>query len=150
MTELTQVLEERVRRLNESLTAKKAKRDDLDTEIRRDEELLRACELLLLDERGGPVDASQPILLHAEARRRQTISQAIIGLLYERGRAMHADEIRSELEARGMTFSAKDPKASVVTSLVRGTQRGMFNRTGRNRFELSAPQARLLDVIREE
>lgn len=66
--------------------------------------------------------------------RGMTVPQATMRLLREAGRPMHADEIRRELEERGMTFSEKDPKATVVTALLRGERAGRFVRTAPNTF----------------
>ncbi|NIN63609.1 MAG: hypothetical protein GTO63_02605 [Anaerolineae bacterium] len=72
-------------------------------------------------------------------------------MLAEKDRPMHADEIRAELEGKGYVFSAKDPKASVVTALIRAKQRNLVEQVAPNTFRLSAGyRERLLESNEEE
>ena len=68
----------------------------------------------------------------------RSIPQAVTAILVERNRAMHASEILKELQLQGMPLSAADPKASVVTALVRGARKGAFEKVGPNTYRLSS------------
>lgn len=66
-----------------------------------------------------------------------TVPEAALRLLGETRKPMHAEEIRSELESRGMSFSEKDPKATVVTALLRLSHRSLVRRVAPNVFALA-------------
>jgi HB1, ASXL, restriction endonuclease HTH domain len=82
-----------------------------------------------------------------------TVNEAIRRVLVEAGHPMHADAILESAQRRGLKVSARDPKATIVTALVRGMQRGRYVRTGPNTFGLrtqvkSAPSAQI-DISEE-
>ena len=141
-SEFVDALGVRLARRRESVQALQRRRQRIDQAIEREEEVIRHIEALLQAEREAyrAAAGAEPLPLpveHAPSFAGMGIRPAIMKLLMEKGRAMHADEIRVELENRGMKFSDKDAKASVVTALVRGRRRGFFDRVGPNTYRLA-------------
>ena len=136
------MLGERLARCRERVQVLQRRRQQIDGSIEREEEVIRHIEALLESEREAYRAASgtEPLPLPVEHAPRfggMRIRPAIMKLLVEKGRAMHADEIRAELEGRGMKFSDKDAKASVVTALVRGRRKGFFEKVRPNTYRLA-------------
>jgi hypothetical protein len=136
------MLGERLGRCRERVQVLQRRRHQIDEAIEREEEVIRHIEALVEAEREAyrAGEAGQPLPLPVEQAPSfagMRIRAAVIKLLIEKGRAMHADEIRAELEHRGMKFSDRDAKASVVTALVRGRRKGFFERIRPNTYRLA-------------
>jgi hypothetical protein len=110
---------------------------DVERRIDERQHLLGSLEAVLAAASGTAVQGGELRLVQEPNWRRLTVQEAIRKLLAEEGRPMHADEIRRELEQRGKRFSPKDPKATVVTALIRGVRRGDYIKTGPNTFRLA-------------
>lgn len=137
-------LERKLARERESFTAKRKERDKLDEAIRTSEALIQAYETVIQSE-GGTVSDSLRSDIDVGSLAPQTspsvppsIPMAVTAVLVEEDRAMHADEILRELRRRGRAVNVADPKASVVTALVRGMKRGKFERVGPNTYRITA------------
>lgn len=136
-------LERRAEAVRERLAEDRAHLEDMRHRVQLEEQLLQAMELLIQTERGVPAQARGSLSAQvAERARRPTIAEAVTSVLLEHGGPLHADEIMEQLQSRGIEMSDKDPKATVVTALVRGTKKGLFVRTGPNTFRLARPAER--------
>lgn len=150
---LVEVLNAKRARLVEEVNASRKRREEIDEKIRRADVLIAGYDVVLQAQRtptlsveqhrlgGGLVEVFLPTsgdieteIPEMEIPEQPTVAGAITALLVERSRAMHANEIVEELQKRGMRLSPKDPKASVVTALVRGARKGIFERVGPNRY----------------
>lgn len=63
--------------------------------------------------------APRKVSRRAVSHRGPTVRQMIQDILRASGRQMHANEIVEALQSQGVELSAKDPKATVVTALLR-------------------------------
>lgn len=152
---LVEVLTAKRARLVEEVNASRRQREEIAEKMRRAEVLIAGYDVVLEAQRrptlsaeqqrlgGGLVEVFQPTsgdieieVPDMEIPKQPTVAGAITALLVERNRALHADEIVEELLKRGMRLSPKDPKASVVTALVRGARKGIFEKVGPNRYEV--------------
>lgn len=136
-SEVASELASRAESLREQLKGDRAQLEQIRRKVQLEEKILQAVELLLQVERGLPPDTGPATT--TEPARRPTITEAVASVLVEHGHPMHADEVMEELQRRGMELSEKDPKATVVTALVRGTRRGVFVRTAPNTFRIARP-----------
>ena len=59
---------------------------------------------------------------------------AIQAFLEQNERVVHADEIVEALSQQGVTLSSKDPKATVVTAVLRMKNDGLVVTLGQNRY----------------
>ncbi|MCH8066007.1 MAG: hypothetical protein IIC90_09320 [Chloroflexi bacterium] len=105
-------------------------------EIGELEELLQHVDALLRAELGTAYQEKQLVVVPSAEWAQLSVPKAVQRLLGEAERPMHADEIQKTLESRGMKFSRKDPKANIVTALVRGRDKGVFARTAPNTYRL--------------
>ncbi len=108
------------------------------SELQHATELLDHIEALLRDEQPDEFaeKASQRLIGGGEFAD-LSVNDALQKVMREVGRPLHADDLLEALQERGMALSQKDPKATVVTALVRGTQKGTYVRTGPNIYALS-------------
>jgi hypothetical protein len=133
-------LRKRRARAREGLASLYAGREELDRQIRDQEAVVTHIDALLAAEGVALEPAvAQSFGLDAVLDwSKLSVQECIRRLLAETGRAMHADEIRKILEERGKAFSREDPKATIVTALIRGARRGLYVRTAPNTFRLTA------------
>lgn len=146
--QVAEVLASKRARLVEKVNANRRQREQFDEEIRTAEALIEAYDVVLRAQHRPVISTEQARLgagltevfaetsgdVEMEMPEQPTVPNAILNLLIQRSRAMHADEIVAELQERGMRLSAKDPKASVVTALVRGAKKGIFEKVGPNKY----------------
>ncbi len=139
MDSFVEELRRRYTETKRAVTQLYAERQRLYEQIIAQENLLEHTEALLRAEGEGDLQGAQgPSLFGENGIDWSTLSvpDAVGRLLSEKGRPMHADEIQQELETRGKKISRADPKATVVTALIRGVKRGKFERTGPNTYRL--------------
>lgn len=136
-------LERKLTQEREKFAATRKERDKLDEAIRTSEALIQAYETVIQSE-GGTVSYSPPsdidvgsLVPPTRPSIQPSIPMAVTAVLAEEDRAMHANEILHELRRRGTALSVADPKASVVTALVRGMKRGTFKRVGPNIYRIT-------------
>ncbi|MCH8025904.1 MAG: hypothetical protein IH866_03830 [Chloroflexi bacterium] len=123
--------------LREDLDKKRKERDNLLQKVAQDEALVKAYETVLSSETEDELSflEAPPPMLHPSTQRLK-IPEAVTSVLLSQDRAMHADEILQQVRLLGVALSAEDPKASVVTALVRGMKKGTFERVAPNTFRL--------------
>jgi len=115
------MVSQEIRQAKQALVSKKR---ELTEELKRVDQAIRA-----LDEVMG---ASTPT--RSRGKRSSGVKEAIISVLRESGHTMHADDIVEAVKARGIRLSAADPKATVVTGLLRLRDAGEVMALGRNQF----------------
>ena len=86
--------------------------------------------------RRGPHNLKQP---RQAPRTRSRVKPAIQAFLEQNERVVHADEIVEALSQQGVTLSSKDPKATVVTAVLRMKNDGLVVTLGQNRYICTAP-----------
>jgi len=110
--------------IRQAKTALQAKRKQLREELARVEQAIRALESV------SPVSVRR--------KRSGGVKGAIVEVLRENGGVMHADDIVEAVKARGVQLSAADPKATVVTALLRLRDSNDVKALGRNMFKWQA------------
>jgi hypothetical protein len=73
--------------------------------------------------------------LYGRIQRGLVDRDAVVTILQENGGVMHADEILEALNRQGVQFLTSDPKATVVTALIRLRDYGQVSALGKNRFQ---------------
>jgi len=68
------------------------------------------------------------------AKRRSAVRAAVTSFLKGSRRVVHADEVVAALTAQGIALSSKDPKATVVTALLRMRDSNEVHALGENRY----------------
>ena len=120
--------------LRQAKTALVAKKRSLKEELKRIEEAIESLDRVI-----GP---SSP-----KAGRRGSVKEAIAEVLEENAAVMHADEILEAVKRRGVELSSRDPKATVVTALIRLRDAGDVEALGRNRWQWKG-RADLMEALR--
>ncbi len=108
--------------IRQAKMALQAKRKSLREELARVEQAIRALE--------GVINVPVP----ARRKRSGGVKEAIAAVLRENGGIMHADDILDAVKGRGVELSAADPKATIVTALLRLRDAGEVDALGKNRF----------------
>ena len=127
--------------LRQARTALQLERRRLENELARVKQAISALDGVI----NVPVPTSR--------KRSGGVKEAIMAVMQEHGRAMHADDIVEAVKARGVQLSAADPKATVVTALLRLRNTGDVLGLGRNNFrwnDLPVIQPTIGDVDEEE
>ena len=127
--------------LRQARTALQLERKRLKDELARVEQAIGALNGVI----NVPVPTSR--------KRSGGVKEAVIAVLQEKGSAMHADDIVEAVRARGVQMSSADPKATVVTVLLRLRDTGDVLGLGRNNFrwnELPVIQPTIGDVGDDE
>lgn len=133
-------LDELRRRRNEYAQAARqlaAEQQRVSDELRRVTELFTHVDALIKAEEPEPKERASKPLLELADWAGLSINDALQRVLGESERPMHANELVEALRSHGVPLSQKDPLATVVTALVRGTQRGIYARTAPNTFRLT-------------
>ena len=110
----------------QALQAAKAERRELQARVKDLDRLIASLEQYLgiggterRPKRGG---------------RRGYVKPAIIELLRDNGGVMHARDVVERLQSRGVQLSGRDPRATVVTALLRLAKEGNVEALGKNRY----------------
>ena len=112
--------------LKQALKALRAQRHQLTAELRKVDQGIAALEGIVEQPASG-----RP----RSGGRKSAIKPVALAVLKEHGGPMHADRIVEALQQRGVALSARDPKASVVTALIRMAKETSEVRTlGQNRY----------------
>lgn len=108
--------------IRQAKIALQAKRKSLREELSRVEQAIRALE--------GVINVPVPM----RRKRSGGVKEAIATVLREHGGVMHADDILDAVKNRGVELSSADPKATVVTALLRMRDAGEVDALGKNQF----------------
>ena len=137
MSDLVKSLKQREKEYQTQLDGLDVEFASVKKEIEHVQNLLEHVDALLRNELGTTYLANELEMVVPSAEWAElSVPKAVQRLLGEAERPMHADEIQKTLESRGMKFSRKDPKANIVTALVRGRDKGVFARTAPNTYRL--------------
>ena len=100
------------------------RRGELANEIKQLDDAIAALNVVLGDER-KPAPQRPP---------RSRVRPAIEHYLRDNRRVVHADEIVDSLKFQGVVLSSKDPKATVVTALIRMRDDNLVHALGANNY----------------
>ncbi|MCH8010077.1 MAG: hypothetical protein IIC91_14580 [Chloroflexi bacterium] len=137
MSDLSDTLKQRQKEYRTQLDGLDMEFVAVKKQINHVQDLLEHVDALLRNELGTTYLANElEMVVPSPEWAQLSVPKAVQRLLREAERPMHADDIKDALESRGMKFSRKDPKANIVTALVRGMRRGIFARTAPNTYRL--------------
>jgi hypothetical protein len=110
--------------IRETIKHLTAERSELMSQVEQLSSEVRAIDTALKALRSLPgVMAQMSSIPSAPQKRSSGIKAAVIEILKEnRGIPIHADAVLSAVRARGIQLSAVDPKATIVTALIRMAQ----------------------------
>ena len=121
--------------LKQARTALLTKKKQLQDELRRVEQAISALAGVI--EGGG-----------APRQRSGSVRETVTAILRDNGGIMHADEVLAEARKRGLELSSRDPKATIVTALIRLRDDGQVEAHGLNRYSWrKSPLEQLVDTI---
>lgn len=103
----------------------KRQRSQLVEELKRIEKALVALE-----------DVGQPAASATGSKRQGSVREKVEEVMREnRDRVLHADEVLELVRSKGVVITSSDPKATIVTPLLRLKKAGKLDALGRNRFK---------------
>jgi hypothetical protein len=122
--------------LRQAKAALQARRRQLRDELKRVDEAIESLDRVL---------GSAP----QRASRRGSVKAAVAEILKENAGVMHADEILDMVRGRGIELSGQDPKATIVTALIRLRDKGEVMSLGRNKWRWRSPDLAPGELLKE-
>lgn len=130
-------LRKKIRFYEDKISEFQAQRDALEAAISETQALLNSAQVLLKDElqaarKASGVEISQLPLAARLAN--LNLTEAIFEIVNSSSGPIHADQVLKKLREAGKAPQSKTPKNSVVSLLLRGVKRGMYDKVGPNLF----------------